>query len=277
MDTVHSDVEMAPPDAHEAHDGSASESASSKSSSPPPSPSPAQNSPIVVDDDSPTSSTDLPPPLAAADPATSSSEAAAPAEGVRGRKSKPSSSNVAAAPPGAKPKSTKSAAPRASPSPPPPPARQPLQTIRLDIQLGGPDDYEVNIADLAKSTGQRPATPVPDLGKHDTSDESEGEGEPEPEPEPEPAPAAEGDPQQKGKRRKRVSILPSPRASAHPVENVLPNPCALRAGGAGQPFTARIYADAYKSSTPRVCTAHTHCLHSMYARIYRACSERSVS
>ncbi|KAM5540982.1 hypothetical protein V8D89_005293 [Ganoderma adspersum] len=201
MDTVPSDVEMAAPDAHEAQDGSASESASSKSSSPPPSPSPAQNSPIVVDDDSHTSSTDLPPPLAAAD-ATASSSDAAPAEGARGRKSKPSSSNVAAAPPGAKPKSTKSAAPRASPSPPPPPARQPLQTIRLDIQLGGPDDYEVNISDLAKSTGQRPATPVPDLGKHDTSDESEGEGEPEPEPEPEPAPA-EGDRQQKGKRRKR--------------------------------------------------------------------------
>ncbi|PIL25730.1 hypothetical protein GSI_11480 [Ganoderma sinense ZZ0214-1] len=202
MDTVPSDVEMAAPDALEAQDGSASESASSKSSSPPPSPSPAQNSPIVVDDDSHTSSTDLPPPLPAADAPASSNDAPAPAEGARGRKSKPSSSNVAAAPPGAKPKSTKSAAPRASPSPPPPPARQPLQTIRLDIQLGGPDDYEVNISDLAKSTGQRPATPVPDLGKHDTSDESEGEGEPEPEPQPEPA-LAEGDTQQKGKRRKR--------------------------------------------------------------------------
>ncbi|KAI1785446.1 hypothetical protein LXA43DRAFT_1038210 [Ganoderma leucocontextum] len=204
MDTVPSDVEMTVPDAHEAQDGSASESASSKSSSPPRSPSPAQNSPIVVDDDSHTSSTDLPPPLPSASAAASSSDAAAPAEGARGRKSKPSSSYVAAAPPGAKPKSTKSAAPRASPSPPPHPARQPLQTIRLDIELGGPDDYEVNISALAKATGQRPATPVPDLAKHDTSDESDGDGEHEHEPEPEPEPApAEADTQQKGKRRKR--------------------------------------------------------------------------
>lgn len=37
-----------------------------------------------------------------------------------------------------------------SPSPSPPP---PLQTIRLDIELGGPDNHEVNISGLAKSTG----------------------------------------------------------------------------------------------------------------------------
>ena len=249
MDTVPSDVEMAVSDAHEAQDGSASESASSKSSSPPPSPSPAQNSPIVVDDDSHASSTDLPPPLAAADPAASSSEAA-PAEGARGRKSKPSSATVAVAPPGAKPKSTKSAAPRASPSPPPHPARQPLQTIRLDIQLGGPDDYEINISDLAKATGQRPATPVPDLGKHDTSDESEGEGEPEPEPAP-----ADADTQQKGKRRKRVST-PLPHYQS---------PCAswrrmrCRTG-------ARCGRGGIGHSSPAY-TTHTHSHHFMRALI----------
>jgi len=35
-----------------------------------------------------------------------------------------------------------------------------MQTIRLDIQLGGPDNYEVHISNLAKETGQRPPTPV---------------------------------------------------------------------------------------------------------------------
>lgn len=71
----------------------------------------------------------------------------------------------------AKPKSTKSAKPPRSPSssppriPPPPP---PLQTIRLELKLGGPDNYEVDIASMAKATGQRPPTPVPI--KRDTSD-----------------------------------------------------------------------------------------------------------
>ncbi|KII84232.1 hypothetical protein PLICRDRAFT_46617 [Plicaturopsis crispa FD-325 SS-3] len=72
-----------------------------------------------------------------------------------------------------KPKSVRAHRPR-SPSPSPPPPPPPLQTIRLDIKLGGPDNYEVNISGLAKSTGQRPATPVP--LKHDTSD-SEGDAE----------------------------------------------------------------------------------------------------
>ncbi|EJF61353.1 hypothetical protein DICSQDRAFT_180666 [Dichomitus squalens LYAD-421 SS1] len=201
MDIAPVDVDMAVSDAHDSHEGSGSDSASSTSSSPPPSPSPAHNSPIAVDDDSRPASADLPPPLLTSDAPPSSSEAPAPIEGGRGRKSKPSSSTVAAAPTGAKPKSTKSAAPRASsPSPPPPahPARPPLQTIRLEIKLGGPDDYEVNISELAKVTGQRPATPVPELTKHDTSDESEAEAEAEAEPAP-----AETDDKQKGKRRKR--------------------------------------------------------------------------
>ncbi|KAG1744590.1 uncharacterized protein EDB91DRAFT_191861 [Suillus paluster] len=68
----------------------------------------------------------------------------------------------------------KSKAPRPrSPSPtPPPPPPPPLQTVRLQIKLGGPDNYEVDIASMAKTTGQRQPTPPPP--KADTS-ESEGE------------------------------------------------------------------------------------------------------
>ncbi|KAH9942100.1 hypothetical protein B0H21DRAFT_824167 [Amylocystis lapponica] len=96
------------------------------------------------------------------------------------KKQKPSSSlaKPVSTAPGAKPKSTKSAAPR-SPSPsPPPPARPPLQTIRLDIKLGGPEDYEVDIASLSKTSGQRPPTPVPPSKRdRDTSDDSHSEGD----------------------------------------------------------------------------------------------------
>ncbi|KAG2127692.1 hypothetical protein DEU56DRAFT_820086 [Suillus clintonianus] len=75
-----------------------------------------------------------------------------------------------------KPKS-KAQRPR-SPSPtPPPPPPPPLQTIRLEITLGGPDNYEVDIAARAKKTGQRQPTPPPP--KPDTS-ESEGEDDQEP-------------------------------------------------------------------------------------------------
>lgn len=176
MDNASSDVDMVPAEPIDDHDDSGSESADSGTTTPPRSPSPAHHSPIPVDDDPRPSDAELPPSAIAADAAASASDTpAAPATG-RGRKSKPSSSNVAAASSGAKPKSTKSAAPRASsPSPPPPPARQPLQTIRLEIKLGGPEDYEVNVSDLAKATGQRPATPVVLETKHDSSDESEGD------------------------------------------------------------------------------------------------------
>ncbi|KAF8438377.1 hypothetical protein L210DRAFT_3404055 [Boletus edulis BED1] len=75
---------------------------------------------------------------------------------------------------GPKPKSSKSR-PRSrspTPPPPPPPPPQPLTTVRLDIKLGGPDKYEVDIATLAKASGQRSPTPPPP--KPDIS-ESEGE------------------------------------------------------------------------------------------------------
>ncbi|EPT00040.1 hypothetical protein FOMPIDRAFT_1036889 [Fomitopsis schrenkii] len=96
--------------------------------------------------------------------------------GGKGAKSKPASSVTAAkpasGPAGAKPKSTK---PR-SPSPAPSAPAQPARTIRLDIKLGGPEDYEVDISALSKETGQRPPTPTAPA-KHDTSDESNSEGD----------------------------------------------------------------------------------------------------
>jgi hypothetical protein len=64
-----------------------------------------------------------------------------------------------------------------SPSPPPPPARPELQTIRLEIKLGGQDNYEVDIARLSKETGQRSPTPPRVVSPHrdDESDDSEPE------------------------------------------------------------------------------------------------------
>lgn len=178
MENAPSDVEMAPDDV--AEDLASAESASEEgSSSPPPSSSPAHHSPIPIDDVDTPLPVNLLVPADTVDDAPSSNEAPVAEEGAKGKKSKPSS-NVAAAGPSAKPKSSKSAAPRASsPSPPPPPARRPLETIRLDIQLGGPEDYEVNVSELAKATGQRQATPVPELKiPGDSSDESDGEDEP---------------------------------------------------------------------------------------------------
>lgn len=85
------------------------------------------------------------------------------------------SAPVSAAGTGSKPKSTKASKPR-SPSPTPPPPRPPqLQTIRLDVKLGGPEHYDVNIGSLAKASGQRPSSPPPQKHTHDTTD-SEDEG-----------------------------------------------------------------------------------------------------
>ncbi|OJA12665.1 hypothetical protein AZE42_08819 [Rhizopogon vesiculosus] len=90
--------------------------------------------------------------------------------------SKPTSTAPAVTHTSIKPKS-KAPRPR-SPSPtPPPPPPPPLQTIRLQINLGGPDNYEVDISTLAKTTGQRHPTPPPP--KADTS-ESEGEDDHDP-------------------------------------------------------------------------------------------------
>ncbi|KAI0937935.1 hypothetical protein AcV7_003266 [Taiwanofungus camphoratus] len=126
---------------------------------------------------------------------------------VKEKKSKPSPSVTAVGKPastatGAKPKSTKSTAAR-SPSPsPPPPTRPPLQTIRLDIRLGGPEAYEVDIAALSKATGQRQPTPPPP-SKRDTSDDSHSEGD------------DEGDDKKNEKKRKRRKNLASEYYDVH--------------------------------------------------------------
>ncbi|KAF7979761.1 hypothetical protein HWV62_41156, partial [Athelia sp. TMB] len=77
----------------------------------------------------------------------------------------------------AKPKSARIVKPR-SPSPTPPPPPPPMQTIRLEFPLGGPDNYEVHIAHLARDSGQRAPTPVRVLKPPPESD-SESEKEPE--------------------------------------------------------------------------------------------------
>ncbi|KAH8092172.1 hypothetical protein BXZ70DRAFT_1010874 [Cristinia sonorae] len=150
-------------------------------------PSPHHHSPIVVDDPDPSvpsHSPAVPPHPSTSSPSASSAPGAAPSKSAvatikeNGKKSKPSSSAAAApnaATAGAKSKSTKP--PRSpSPSPPPPPVRPPLQTVRLDIKLGGQDNYAVDIAALAKDTGQRASTPVP-VAKPDSSDDSHSEGD----------------------------------------------------------------------------------------------------
>ena len=90
---------------------------------------------------------------------------------------KPSSSSTKPAS-SAKPRSTKPAKPARSPSPspPPPPPVVPLKTIRLQIRLGGPSNYEVDISRQAKDTGQRPPTPPAAVKKvADSSDSDEDE------------------------------------------------------------------------------------------------------
>ncbi|KAF9232902.1 hypothetical protein BU15DRAFT_90551 [Melanogaster broomeanus] len=98
-----------------------------------------------------------------------------PSKKMRHSASAAGSKPVSAAGAGAKPKSSKPSRPRSpSPTPPPPALPPPFETIRLDIKLGGPENYEVDIASIAKASGQRQPTPPPP--KLDIT-ESEGEGE----------------------------------------------------------------------------------------------------
>ena len=62
--------------------------------------------------------------------------------------------------PSARPKLTKACTWSPSPSPPPLVLPPPLQTMQLEIQLSGPDSYEVGVAVLSKSV-----EPFVDLGK----------------------------------------------------------------------------------------------------------------
>ena len=113
----------------------------------------------------------LPPPSSA--PTSRSSVAPLPTtSGPSG--AKPSSTSK----PAAKPRSTKPPKPARtpSPSPPPPPPVVPLQTSRLQIRLGGPSNYEVDISRLAKDSGQRaPTPPAPVKKVADSSDSDEEE------------------------------------------------------------------------------------------------------
>jgi len=67
----------------------------------------------------------------------------------------------------AKPRSKKPRSP--SPSPPPLQPPLPLTTIRLQIKLGGPENYQIDVSEMAKDTGQRAPTPPPRI-KHPISD-----------------------------------------------------------------------------------------------------------
>ncbi|KAF9033118.1 hypothetical protein BJ165DRAFT_758758 [Panaeolus papilionaceus] len=109
---------------------------------------------------------------ASAPPASSSSatgEGATSTGTVKPTSSAPKPRSKAAGP------SSKARSP--SPSPPPPPVVVPLQTVRLNITLGGPSNYEVDIRLKAKETGQRAATPPVGTGKGDEDSESEDEDE----------------------------------------------------------------------------------------------------
>ncbi|VDC06864.1 unnamed protein product [Peniophora sp. CBMAI 1063] len=113
---------------------------------------------------------DAPPPAATATgplPAAPADAAPAATNGDAMAVDVPTPATPAAAPPlqpvnilVAKPKQKRKAR-SASGSPPPPPPPPPLQTIRLEFPLGGPDNYEVDIAARAVETGQRAPSPGP--------------------------------------------------------------------------------------------------------------------
>jgi hypothetical protein len=105
-----------------------------------------------------------------------------------------------------KPKSSKARARSPSPSPPPVPP-PPLQTIRLEIKLGGPDHYEVDVAALAKATGQRPATPPAAVKRYES--ESDGEGAPES------GVGTDGDGEKKGRKVRKTCICVRERTIVH--------------------------------------------------------------
>ncbi|KAH8832812.1 hypothetical protein DL96DRAFT_1583483 [Flagelloscypha sp. PMI_526] len=61
-----------------------------------------------------------------------------------------------------------------SPSLPPPPTRPPMQTMRFEIPLGGPENYQVDVADEARKLGLLPAileTPAIIAGETAAEDE----------------------------------------------------------------------------------------------------------
>jgi len=82
-----------------------------------------------------------------------------------------------------------------------------LQTIRLEIKLGGPDNYEVDVAALAKATGQRPATPPAAVKRYES--ESDGEGAPES------GVGTDGGEEKKGRKVRKTPICARELTSVH--------------------------------------------------------------
>ena len=116
-----------------------------------------------------------------------------------------------------KPKSTKARARSPSPSPPPPVPAPPLQTIRLEIKLGGPENYEVDVAALAKATGQRPASPPAAAGAAAPKryeSESDGEGAPES------GMGTDGDGEKKTKKVRKTRTCDSRPSSSDPIASL---------------------------------------------------------
>ncbi|KAF5340809.1 hypothetical protein D9758_017651 [Tetrapyrgos nigripes] len=65
----------------------------------------------------------------------------------------------------------------------------PLQTVRLRITLGGPEKYEVDIAQMARDTGQRAPSPVSLAKKLEEESDEDSEEEDKPKPIPKPGPS----------------------------------------------------------------------------------------
>ncbi|KAJ7145412.1 hypothetical protein C8R43DRAFT_549569 [Mycena crocata] len=79
----------------------------------------------------------------------------------------------AAKPPPPAPTQKKPKSHHAPPPPPPPPPPAPMQTIRLEIRLGGPENYEIDVKGKARDEGFVWGEPV---GKKYADEESSDEG-----------------------------------------------------------------------------------------------------
>lgn len=88
-----------------------------------------------------------------------------------------------------------------SPDLPPPPVRPPMQTIRLELALGGPENYQFDVSDAARKAGMLP--PLPELPTVITAAESEDSEEEEAKKK-DAAASASGEPKKRKRRKKLV-------------------------------------------------------------------------
>ena len=134
-----------------------------------------------------------------------------PLDAIPPQQQQPTSPTASASAPASKPPSVAHAKPKSARAhlsksrSLPPPLLPPFTTVRLDISLGGPENYEVDISATAKVTGQRPPTPLPP--KPRDTDDSEPDKE-------------DRDKEQPKPKKKRVKHLSFVLQSAHPL------PCA---------------------------------------------------